>query len=96
LEPRGRIRLNPWPETLTILGISIFSLLTVRRRRVLTLVPVSALALLLVLLQAGCGGSGSSGGKTNPNGTPAGSYSIIVTGTSGGTTLTTSVTLNVT
>jgi hypothetical protein len=69
----------------------------VRRRRALTLVPVSTLALLLVLLAAGCGGSGgNSGGTPNPNGTPVGSYSINVTGTSGGTTQTTRVTLNVT
>jgi hypothetical protein len=97
LQPKGRIHLNLWPETLLILGTSMFALLAVRRRRVLTLVPVSTLALLLVLLAAGCGGSGgNSGGTPNPNGTPVGSYSINVTGTSGGTTQTTRVTLNVT
>jgi len=90
----GRIHLNLWPETIPILGISMFALLAVRRRRIQALVPVRALALLLLLFAAGCGGAG--GGTPNPNGTPVGSYSITVTGTSGGTTQTTRVTLNVT
>jgi hypothetical protein len=94
LQPKGRIHLNLWPETLPILGISMFALLAVRRRRIQALVPVRALALLLLLFAAGCGGAG--GGTPNPNGTPVGSYSIRVTGTSGGTTQTTNVTLNVT
>jgi len=90
-----RIPLVMWSETLTVLGISMFTLLAARKRRLLTLVPVSALALLLVLLAAGCGGR-TGGGATNPNGTPVGSFSITVTGTSGATTQTTSVTLTVT
>jgi len=94
LQPKGRIHLNLWPETIPILGISMFALLAVRRRRIQALVPVRALALLLLLFAAGCGGAG--GGTPNPNGTPVGSYSITVTGTSGGTTQTTRVTLNVT
>jgi subtilase family serine protease len=96
LGPKRRIRLDLWPETLTILGISMFTLLEVRRRRVQALVPVSSIALLLILFAVGCGGSGR--GTTNPNGTPAGSYSITVTGTpsGAGTAQTTSVTLTVT
>jgi hypothetical protein len=94
LQPKGRIHLNLWPETIPILGISMFALLAVRRRRIQALVPVRALAVLLLLFAAGCGGAG--GGTPNPNGTPVGSYSITVTGTSGGTTQTTRVTLNVT
>jgi hypothetical protein len=41
--------------------------------------------LVLLLLQVSCGGSGSSGGSgttVNP-GTPAGTYNINITGTSG-------------
>jgi hypothetical protein len=94
LQPKGRIHLKLWPESLPILGISMLALLAVRRRRIQALVPVRALALLLLLFAAGCGGAG--GGTPNPNGTPVGSYSITVTGTSGGTTQTTRVTLNVT
>jgi pro-kumamolisin-like protein len=95
--PKGRIRLDLWIEMLTILGFSMLALLAVRRSRVLTFIPVTAFA-LLVLLAGGCAGkgAGTGGGTTNPNGTPAGSYTITVTGTSGGTTQTTTVTLTVT
>jgi hypothetical protein len=97
LQPKGRIRLDLWPETLTILGISMFVLLAVRRRRILALAPVSVFALLLVFFAAGCGSpGGNTGGGTNPNGTPAGSYTITVTGTSGTTTQIITVTLTVT
>jgi pro-kumamolisin-like protein/subtilase family protein len=97
LQPKGRIRLDPWPEILTILGISMFALIAVRRRRILALAPVSVFALLLVFLAVGCGKSGgNTGGGTNPNGTPAGSYTITVTGTSGATTQVITVTLTVT
>jgi hypothetical protein len=99
--PTGRIHPDLWPETLAMLGISICVLVAFRRRRAVTLIPVSALALLLLLV-VGCGSSpgnssgGPSGGTPNPNGTPAGSYTITVTGTSAATTQTTNVTLTVT
>jgi hypothetical protein len=54
---------------------------------VLTLVGVAFLAAAL-----GCGGGSSS---TKSPGTPAGSYTVTVTGTSGGTTHTTSVSVTV-
>jgi len=63
-----------------------------RRRRwgvVLTLVVVALLAAAV-----GCGGSSSSGGGGRP-GTPAGNYTVTVTGTSGSTTHTTSVLVTV-
>jgi hypothetical protein len=95
--PKGRFRLDLWIEMLTILGFSMLALLAVRRRRVLTFIPVTTFA-LLVLLAGGCAGkhAGTGGSTTNPNGTPAGSYTITVTGTSGGTTQTTTVKLTVT
>jgi hypothetical protein len=52
----------------------------------------------LLCLQCSCGGSGgtSSGGpQPNPNGTPAGTYSLMVTATSGGMNQSTSLTLTV-
>jgi hypothetical protein len=44
--------------------------------------------MLLVFFAAGvgCGGGSSSGGNTQTGGTPAGSYTITVTGTSGSLT----------
>jgi hypothetical protein len=97
--PNRPLHLNLWGEALSALSISILILLALRRRRVQALIPVSALALLLVLLVAGCGGSGGSsggGGGVNPNGTPAGTYPITVTGTSGSTTQVTTIILVVT
>ena len=94
---KRQFHIDLWPGGLLILGISAIAILTARRRRVLALVPVSTLTLLLALLVAGCGASGGGGGGgVNPNGTPAGTYPITVTGTSGATTQTTSITLVVT
>jgi len=54
-----------------------------------------AVAMLSVALWAGCGGGGGGGGTPTPRGTPAGTYSLTVTGTytSGTTTLQHNVTL---
>lgn len=51
-----------------------------------------------LLMLAGCGGGGDEGGgdDTNPNGTPAGTYTITVTATSGSLVRTTQITLVVT
>ena len=61
-----------------------------------TMLPL-ALALLLTLGLAGCGGGGGGGGPSNP-GTPAGTYSLRVTGStgSGSSALSHSVTLTLT
>jgi hypothetical protein len=56
-------------------------------RRYLLFIP-----LVLILLLCGCGGS-SSGSRTNPNGTPAGTYKLSVTATMGSTAQTTVLTL---
>jgi hypothetical protein len=43
--------------------------------------------LMLLLFLVSCGGGGSSvGSHSNPNGTPAGTYTLSVTATSGSTT----------
>jgi hypothetical protein len=79
---------------IALLALSALSLLAARRRRTSALVPASSLLLLLVLCVSGCGGSGSSSGRvSNPNGTPAGTYTITVNGISGSTTQSTTITL---
>jgi subtilase family serine protease len=65
-----------------------------RRRRVRALVPAGMLVAVLVLFAGGCGGA-ASGTSSNPNGTPAGTFTIVITGTSGSTTQKTSVVLQV-
>lgn len=60
--------------------IASLALAFVRRRRA----PLIAGAVLLATLALTCGGSGGGGGGTSPSpGTPAGTYQLTVTGTSG-------------
>jgi trimeric autotransporter adhesin len=83
---------------LVLPGLVLLTPMRSRNRR-RTMLPVSLVALLVLVLAlalASCGGSGGSsgtsstgttggsgGGGTTQQGTPAGSYSIVVTGTSG-------------
>jgi len=64
-----------------------------RRSRWRSMVGMSALLTILAGGVLACGGV-VSGGSSNP-GTTAGAYTITVTGTSGATTATNTVTLNV-
>jgi hypothetical protein len=62
-----------------------------RWRRYLWLAP-----LMLLFLTVSCGGGGSMGNsQPQPSGTPAGTYTLVVHATSGSTTGSTSLTLNV-
>ncbi len=62
-----------------------------RKRRVLLGIFFGALV-TLVLFQAGCGSSGST---TTTTGTPAGTYNVTITGTSGGASRTSVISLTV-
>ena len=83
-----------WRWLALILLLSVVTCLVKSRRR-RTCIILGVCALMLVWW-AGCGGGGSAGagGMTNP-GTPAGTYTLTVTGssTSGSSTLTHTVTL---
>jgi hypothetical protein len=66
------------------------------RQRRLGICMMCILIITLTLPLAGCGGgSSSSSGSGGSPGTPAGTYNIMVTGTSGSLTATTNVTLTV-
>lgn len=96
LMTKRTFHIDLWPGTLTALGFVILGLSALRRRRVLALIPLGTVALFLVFLAAGCGGSSGGGTTTNPNGTPAGTYTITVNGTpSSGTAQQITITLNV-
>ena len=79
----GRVR-GGWLATGVTLAFCVWLAVPFRRRR---RIGMACLLLLLSTLSlAGCGGGGSSGGSNPPpvNGTPAGTYSVVVTGTANG------------
>jgi 6-phosphogluconolactonase (cycloisomerase 2 family) len=101
LVPSAKFHLGPesgWPwkylfaALLGMLALGLSKVAAGTRR----LAPQLLLATLLVLAAglAACGG-GSASQQFNPNGTPAGTYSILVTATSGSVAHTTTVTLTV-
>lgn len=83
-----------WPWGLTILGLLGWLVWVCARRRL----PALVLGLLLLTASA-CGGGGAApawrapGSTVNPNGTPAGSYPLVVTATCGSVTVTTPITV---
>jgi hypothetical protein len=84
-----------WPNVSIVLLVFLAIIMATRKR--FALVPLGSLALLLLFIVAGCGLVGGTGQTTNPNGTPAGTYPITVTGTSSGVpNQTVSITLIVT
>ena len=106
--PAPRSPSRPWPVTapwllwFVALALLCASLLAARRLRTdsrwrlaAATVPLILLALLVVLNVSGCGGgdSGGSGGGGGGGGTPAGTFNVTVTGTSGATQQSTTVTL---
>ena len=66
-----------------------------RRNRKLIACLFGAMLLSLLLLQVACGGGGSGSGGGSTGGTPSGTYTVIVTGTSGRATHNSQVNLTV-
>jgi phosphatidylethanolamine-binding protein (PEBP) family uncharacterized protein len=84
--PPASVRWLPWLFALLML----MTLAAAGRKRTIL---VLAAMMLIILMWAACGGGGTTVGV--PNGTPIGGYVITVNGTSGSTTRTTTLTLNV-
>jgi hypothetical protein len=64
-------------------------------RRGLALTSALAVVLLILAWMAGCGGGGGGGGVQHNSGTPKGSVTVTITGTSGGASHALSLTLTV-
>ncbi len=84
------------PAVMSIMLALLWGFVRTRRRRLALSLPIAGLALFVALQIIGCGGGG--GGSTPPppppvTGTPAGSYMVTVTATSGSLSHTSTLTL---
>jgi len=97
--PIGRFHLRPqWVPVFLLtllLALLLFRYTKTRRQRLVGALPLAALVLFILLQAIGCGGGGYSSPPPPPPGTPPGTYTITVTGSSGILTHTTTLTLTV-
>ena len=91
--PPARIGHRAVPLVVWLLGLMVLlTLAAPRRRRVYASLAVS---MLIVLLWAACGGGGGAPAPPPQTGTPAGTYTLTITGTASGVSKTASLTLKV-
>ena len=94
-----RVRFIFWPRFLPVflltflLSMLLLRLARTRRQRFAGALPLSGLLLFLMLQAIGCGGGSSYTPPPPPTGTPAGTYIVTMTATSGTLTHTTTLTL---
>ena len=93
--PPARIGPRAVPLVVWLLGLMILMTLAARRRR--RVYAGLAVSMLFVLLWAACGGGGGAGAPppSPQTGTPAGTYTLTITGAAGGVTRTATLTLKV-
>jgi FG-GAP-like repeat/Cep192 domain 4 len=92
--PSGSPPLAVWLTFLSLLGMVAMAKLSPKGGCARRLAPFAAIA-LLVVLWAACGGGVNSSSTASGNSTPSGTYTLTVTGKSGGLTRSASVTLKV-
>jgi hypothetical protein len=95
--PLGQFCLRLWASLLLIAVLLAMLLRRLasepRQRSLSSALPFAGTALFLLLQAIGCGGGGGYRPPPPPVGTPLGTYTVTVSGTSGSTTHTASVTL---
>jgi hypothetical protein len=82
-------KISPGWWAIAMFGFVILPTTARRRHRSLRLLP------LVLVFMCSCGGNNSGGQQTNPNGTPAGSYTLTLSANSGSTSQSMPLTLNV-
>ncbi len=92
--PSGGLPMAGWLAIFSLVAVAALAKFSPQGGRARRLAPFATLALLAMLAVA-CGGGNTSSSASSSSGTPAGTYTLTVTGKSGSATRTANVTLKV-